>query len=299
MTANGRMFVPLSDSERASATEAGRSDADKCQLAIPVPDNVPEPNWSKLRPIGVDGDPTNVWTYHTANGSRAFLVARWDKPDGGKEIRPVTWTGLWWECRAMLKPQPPYKLPELLSQAEKPVLIVEGEKCADAAATVFPDHVTTTWAGGSSAWDKTDWSPLAGHKVLLVADADEPGRRAMTAIAGQLAELDCTVRVTLPSDAEGIDGRTGRDIADVLAEFGADTARDWVESPARDWSPENGTDNTAKDWKDALVERSATDKGAPFEPDMIRKIANLKRNQPAGWERLLSHLKEKNQRSGR
>ncbi len=252
MTADGRMFTPLSDSARTSATEAGRSDADECLLAIPVPNDVPEPNWSKLRPTDADGDPTNVWTYRTPNGSRAFLVARWDKPDGGKEIRPVTWNGRRWECRAMPKQRPPYKLAELLSQANKLVLIVEGEKCADAAATVFRDHVTTTWAGGSSAWDKTDWSPLAGREVLLVADADEPGRRAMTAIAGQLAELDCTVLVTLPSDAEGSDGRKGRDIADVLAEFGADHARDWVESPARDWSPETGAYDTAKDWKTRL-----------------------------------------------
>ena len=213
MTADGKMFEPLTGDERACAAEAGQCYADEFQMVIPIPGHVPEPNWSTLRPTGADGDPADVWAYRTADGGRAFLVARWDKPDGGKELRPVTWNGRRWQMRAMPESRPLFKLPELAPASDKPVLIVEGEKCADAAATVFPDHVTTTWAGGSGAWDQTDWSLLAGREVLLVADADEPGRKAMNGIANTLAELDCTVRVALPPDAEGMDGRPGRDIS--------------------------------------------------------------------------------------
>ena len=299
MTADGGMFVPLSDEERASATEAGQCNADAFKVVIPIPDDAPEPNWSTLRPTGADGDPANVWIYRTAVGGRAFLVARWDKSNDGKEIRPLTWNGCRWQSRAMPNPRPLYKLPELVSESDQPVLIVEGEKCADAAATVFPDHVTTTWAGGSGMWHETDWSLLAGREVLLVADADEPGRKAVNDIANILAELNCTVRVALPPDAEGIDGRTGRDIVDVLAESDADTARHWVESLAVDASSENnGATGAPKDWQDALLERSATDPGAPFESKMVRELADLQRQQPAGWERLRARFRETSVRVG-
>ena len=83
----------------------------------------------------------------------------------------------------MRAPRTLHNLPAILKSPEKPAVVAEGEKCADAAATVFQDHLATTWAGGADAWSRTDWQPLSGRDVLLLADANEVGRRAMRDIA--------------------------------------------------------------------------------------------------------------------
>ena len=47
-------------------------------------------------------------------------------------------------------------------QYKKPegIIIVEGEKCADAAQKFFKDYIVLTYAGGASSIDYTDWKPL-------------------------------------------------------------------------------------------------------------------------------------------
>ena len=71
-----------------------------------------------------------------------------------------------------------------------PVLVVEGEKAADGAQQYVPDGwVVTTWQGGSNAWQNTDWSPLAGHRVVIWPDNDSPGVNASAEIQGVLAAL--------------------------------------------------------------------------------------------------------------
>ena len=64
-----------------------------------------------------------------------------------------------------------------------PVLIVEGEKAADAAADRLPGFVAMTWPGGAKAVSKADWSPLAGRRVVVWPDADEPGVKAAADVA--------------------------------------------------------------------------------------------------------------------
>jgi putative DNA primase/helicase len=69
------------------------------------------------------------------------------------------------------------------------VLIVEGEKTADAAAKLYPKAVVTTWPSGCKAIDKADWSPLIGRRVILWPDADQPGQQAMERLAQLLLRL--------------------------------------------------------------------------------------------------------------
>jgi putative DNA primase/helicase len=57
------------------------------------------------------------------------------------------------------------------------VLIVEGEKAADAAQKLFPDCVAITSPGGSGAAGKTDWRPLKDRRVAIWPDHDKPGAR--------------------------------------------------------------------------------------------------------------------------
>lgn len=65
----------------------------------------------------------------------------------------------------------------------------EGEKAADAAAELMPDHVATRWPNGSNSWHKADLTPLNGRAVALWPDSDACGRTCMEAIELKVAEL--------------------------------------------------------------------------------------------------------------
>jgi hypothetical protein len=83
------------------------------------------------------------------------------------------------------EPRPLYRLDDLAGRPAAPVLVVEGEKTCEASRILLPGFVVVTWPGGSKAIGRTDWSPLAGRDVLLLPDADQPGRDA---VDGRLSE---------------------------------------------------------------------------------------------------------------
>jgi hypothetical protein len=85
-----------------------------------------------------------------------------------------------------------------LAQKDSPVLVVEGEKAADAAREIVGTHVVTTWPHGSQAIKQVDWSPLAGRDVVLWPDADEAGRKAMREVANLLTTARRVRGVKLP-----------------------------------------------------------------------------------------------------
>ena len=126
--------------------------------------------------MGKLGEPGSIYTYHDAHGADLFYVCRYEAP-GGKEIRP--WRrgpGGKLQAKAYPSPRPLYRLPALLAAPALPVLLVEGEKCADAAAVKLHGYAVTTWAGGAKATGRNDYAPLVGRRVILWPDADEPGR---------------------------------------------------------------------------------------------------------------------------
>ena len=72
-------------------------------------------------------------------------------------------------------PRPLYNLSALVSRPDSPVLIVEGEKTADAAKQLFPDYVVITSSGGAKSANKSDWSVLQGKDIVIAPDNDEAG----------------------------------------------------------------------------------------------------------------------------
>jgi putative DNA primase/helicase len=140
----------------------------------------------------------SVWRY-----SDTFMVCRFP----GKKIRPLWWSGSRWEWKAPPAPRPLLNLDQLRARTGT-VLIVEGEKAADAATKLYPKAVVTTWPSGCKAIDKANWSPLQGRRVILWPDADQPGQQAMDQLAQRLLRLpvDRVQMVTPPADApEGWD----------------------------------------------------------------------------------------------
>jgi putative DNA primase/helicase len=151
------------------------------------------------------GPPTkgaeSVWKY-----SDTFYVCRFP----GKKIRPLSFNGIKWEWKAPPAPRPLLNLDQLRAN-HGTVLIVEGEKAADAAARLFPKAVVTTWPSGCKAIDKADWSPLIGRNVILWPDADAVGQQAMDRLV-QLLLLLHVDRVQIVTPPSGVP--EGWDLAD-------------------------------------------------------------------------------------
>ena len=130
--------------------------------------------------------PLAKWDQHWRY-SDDFYVVRRNTPDG-KDIRPLSWDGERWQLKAPPAPRPLLNLDQLRTRTGT-VLIVEGEKTADAAAKLYPKAIVTTWPSGCKAIDKADWSPLENRRVILWPDADPPGQQAMDKLAQRLLAL--------------------------------------------------------------------------------------------------------------
>jgi len=84
-----------------------------------------------------------------------------------------------------------YGLEKLAQFPNKPVLLVEGEKTADAAQEIFPEYNTTTWQGGSSGVNGACWEDLVGKDVVYWPDADDAGEGTIPAIQQNLSLAKC------------------------------------------------------------------------------------------------------------
>jgi hypothetical protein len=218
------IFAPLPEAPRSTTTAPRAKPAGDWLPELPAPEEPPAaPRHLK------HGTPSATWTYRDAEGRALFMVARFDPPDG-KELVPYTYGVLrgarGWHWKGPPTPSPLYRLHDLAARPAEPVLVVEGEKAAEAAALLFPEHVATTWQGGSSAAGRADWAPLAGRRVTIWPDHDDPGRKAAADVmkacraAGAAAVAVVGIPDTFPPKW---------DVADALpADTTADTLRDML-----------------------------------------------------------------------
>lgn len=152
-------------------------------------------------------DPPTTGAEHVWRYTDTFYVCRFP----GKRIRPLTFVAGEWRWKSPAKPRPLYWARRVPGQ---PVLIAEGEKAADAAATLFPEHAVCTWPGGTSNVQHANWKPLEGTNVTIWPDADDVGRKAAAQLAGILLRLRCSVVVVNPPEKV----EQSWDLADALAE---------------------------------------------------------------------------------
>ena len=225
------MFQPLSVEEVAAAALAAGEVADRAHEVkprpiVPVPEDAPPMQYRHPK----RGAPSKAWAYLDAGGQVVGYVLRWDftgkdgKPDKG--ILPVCYCDLGggrraWRSVGMPTPRPLYRLPDILAPPDAIVLIVEGEKAADAAAKLFegfytteessvtdtantslteenlvtdttsamvPDLVATTTAGGTNAPHLTDLTHLKGRHVVVWPDNDKAGTEYAEAVARLCAD---------------------------------------------------------------------------------------------------------------
>lgn len=140
--------------------------------------------------------PSMVFPYFRKNGDPLGYVLRHDLRGGDKETPMVCWVELpngdhCWSRFPFPKPRPLYGLEKL---RDGQVIVVEGEKCADALRRAS-GRVVVSWAGGTHGVAHADWSPLAGRSVVIWPDADDPGVKTGHEIARLLTGLDCSVKL--------------------------------------------------------------------------------------------------------
>jgi archaellum biogenesis ATPase FlaH len=93
------------------------------------------------------------------------------------------------------------------------IYVVEGEKDVHAVESVGGVAVCSAMGAGKA--HLFDWSPLAGHTVVIVADDDEPGRRHAMQVNDLVEPIAGGVAVVV--------ARAGKDAADhIAAGFGLD-----------------------------------------------------------------------------
>jgi putative DNA primase/helicase len=166
----------------------------------------------------ISHEPVKSWDYNNERGELLGIATRYEV-NGSKEIRMWTYAARGedeaaWGCGHFNFPRPLFNLDKIANN-DLPVLIVEGEKCAEAAGILLPQYVATTWTGGANSFNKTSLTPLAGKKVVLMPDNDDAGRECMNRLAETLSDpsgLNCTVKILDTSDMD-----EKWDIADALA----------------------------------------------------------------------------------
>ena len=192
------------------------------QPVLPVPDDAPKrPHVHSFK-----GPASAGWRYIDQQGRMLGFVMRFDKPDGGQEVLPLTFcrnveTGeRFWRWVSFPAPRPLFFMQPLRDGF--PVVVVEGEKCVQALFGVVSSRFDVVcWPGGGKAVSKADFSLLKGRDVVLWPDCDgksdksgnllpaakQPGVSAMVKVAGILRNLGCSVRmVGIPDPGEVADG---------------------------------------------------------------------------------------------
>lgn len=151
--------------------------------------------------------PTKLWCYRDHYGDPLFYVARYDLNDGTKQFCPLSFEASGkWVRKAWPNPRPLYNLDKLHNNVDKPVLIVEGEKAADAAEIITKGlYVVVTWQNGASSIAQADIEPLVNRRILLWPDADHAGSKAMEFLAARLVDVNIEVKYIHTDKQDGWD----------------------------------------------------------------------------------------------
>lgn len=220
---------------------------------------MPVPEDASVPPVAhyARGRPDVIYTYQAADGRVNGYVYRFITSDGGKETLPVCFCENRddgkrdWRWMAFDEPRPLYHLDLLAANLDLPVLLVEGEKCADIGVEylfeLLKKYVVIIWPGGTKAVQKVLWKVLAerktpifawadcdaqrrkltGHEkatgvdpdsVSLLPESDQPGMRAMREIHKILQSINPDIDFRFVDIPKPGDKKSGWDIADAISE---------------------------------------------------------------------------------
>lgn len=132
-------------------------------------------------------NPHSIWhPYYNQNKELMFYIERNSTRQSPKVLPWMMAEDKEWYCK---RPSGKflYKSELLGTDSTCPVIIVEGEKTADAAAKIFTQADVVTWVGGCKEVKNAPWELLKGRKCYLWPDNDKVGIEAMK-IASEIIE---------------------------------------------------------------------------------------------------------------
>jgi putative DNA primase/helicase len=177
-----------------------------------IPKKHDRPPFKKDYYIKKFGDFIKAWRWYDKKGNWLFCTVRFEKKKDKKTTKnviPFSYENKWIAKQLIDTDRPLMDLHIITKNPEKYILLVEGEKCYDAAKEKLEsDFITTTWCGGTSAINKTDWKPLKNRPVYYWFDHDDPGYKTVDYLRTKLEKL---ILVQPP-----IDKPKGWDIADAI-----------------------------------------------------------------------------------
>jgi len=288
---SARHAPPPAQAQGAAPAPAGdavarpRSKVERWRPVVPVPPHAPEPRFvwgykDKASNTWVELEATRHWPYRF-EGDLFGYVARFERVDSRgqlvKDTLPLTWCedtedgrgGHRWHWKQWKEPRPLYVPRGHLCEDPqgRPVVVVEGEKCAEAGHLLLGEEFDfVSWPGGCKVANMASWAWLMGRVVYLWPDCDakrkgltraqreagepedgqpylpeplQPGMRAMLGIGTELqAHQACTVHlVKIPAPGDVADGW---DIADAIAQgWGADQVRSYVRGAVAFQAPDD------------------------------------------------------------
>lgn len=169
----------------------------------PVPEVAPAPTFDHYH--RQPEDIQHVAEYRVGNAQYGYAV-RFGTSDGEKETLPYTYcqsdrdAGQKWHWRQWDEPRPLF-LPSFALPGGRTVVLVEGEVKAELLQQVLDAeapgiYCVASWPGGCKAWQKADWSWLAGSTVLGWPDCDSK-RERLTAKERESVKGDDAARAAL------------------------------------------------------------------------------------------------------
>jgi AAA domain len=163
------------------------------------------------------------YVYKLEDGSPYLRVRR----TADKKFFQQHWTGNGWANGAPSGPKIPYRLPQVMQAEHDTVLIVEGEKDADALVAL--GFVATTNAGGAEKWHPDLDRYFEGRDVFIFPDNDDAGTRHGKQVSGRLATVAREIRIInlpgLPEKGDVSDWLAGGGNAEQLGELMAAAER--------------------------------------------------------------------------
>lgn len=156
-------------------------------VGLPIPDVL----------LPKNDEANTYYRYYDRDLNVAVLIHRRQPTGESKKIFPLHFNG---ESLTYGMPDGVflYNADLLLRYDSLQVLVVEGEKAAEAAQQAFIEArepvIVTTWPLGTSNIQKGDWELLRGRSVTLWPDNDRAGAAAMNSIRSILDDINTNGR---------------------------------------------------------------------------------------------------------
>jgi hypothetical protein len=170
-----------------------------------------------------------TYAYRDESGDLLFETVRY-QPKRFSQRRPNGRGGWIWNLDGVRLV--PYRLPEITTNGDRRLLVVEGERDADRLHS--GGVIATTFPLGAGKWRSEYTEHFRGRHVVLIPDNDNPGRRHMTTVATSLYGLAASIKwLDLPGLPEKGDASDWLDQGGTLAELKRliKTASDWSPPP--------------------------------------------------------------------